>query len=80
MCIRDSNGPARKVEIMQLIHNVVACNIRHTVAQVFKIANLYNSKGIEIHTHTHTYTYNKKTLFSGVIIKNCVSFIHKSNT
>ena len=43
MCIRDSlksspNGPAHKVELMQLIHNVVACIMRYTVAQVFKLA------------------------------------------
>ena len=35
------DGPAHKGELMQLIHNVVACIIRHTVAQVFKIANLF---------------------------------------
>ena len=35
---RQPNGPAHKVELMQLIHKVVACIIRHAVTQVFKIA------------------------------------------
>ena len=31
---------------MKLIHNVVACIIRHTVAQVFKIADLFQDSTI----------------------------------
>ena len=38
---RQPNGPAHKVELMQLIHNVAACILRHTVAQLFKIPDLF---------------------------------------
>ena len=54
MCIRDRlkgspNGPAHKVELIQLIHNVVACIIRQSVAQVFKIANLFQVNKYKIY-------------------------------
>ena len=36
-----SDGPTHMVELMQIIHNFIACVIRHIVAQVFKIAYLF---------------------------------------
>ena len=38
--------PHIRIQLMQFIYNVVACIIRHTVAQVLKIADLFQGNAI----------------------------------
>ena len=56
---RQPDGPANKVKLMQLIHNVVACIIRQSVAQVFKIADLFQDL---------TFSRNLKTSLTNILL------------